>query len=193
MALSSRKTYGGTGARRLRLDILDGRALQRTHEVGFSALRSPPGPLLFIGLTGRVAEHLPAPSFPSTRANPLNQMKGKGFVQSLESGGKRFALLAGSNRRNLVFRERASLVVKVQSNRAFIGPFVGVAEEICLAAAPQPFGRFRASASSAAILTATPISTCSRISDCAPSAINVSISMPRFIGPGCMTRAPGFA
>ena len=42
-----------------------------------------------------------------------------------------FALLAGSNRRNLVFRERASLVVKVQSNRAFIGPFVGVAEEIC--------------------------------------------------------------
>ena len=62
-------------------------------------------------------------------------MKGEGFVHSLESGGKRFALLAGSNRRNLVFRERASLVVKVQSNRAFIGPFVGVAEEICLAPA----------------------------------------------------------
>ena len=116
-------------------------------------------------------------------------MKSKGFVQSLESGGKRFALLAGSNRRNLVFRERASLVVKVQSNRPFVGPFVGGLKT----AAPQPFGRFRASASSAAILTATPISTCSRISDCAPSAINVSISMPRFIGPGCMTRAPGFA
>ena len=60
-------------------------------------------------------------------------MKDNGFVQSLESGGKRFGLLAGSNRRNLVFRERASLVLKVQSNRAFIGPFVGVAEEICLA------------------------------------------------------------
>ena len=48
-------------------------------------------------------------------------------MQSPESGEKRFALLAGSNRRNLVFRERASLMVKVQSNR----PFVGVAEEIC--------------------------------------------------------------
>ena len=30
MALSSSRTYGGTGALRLRLDILDGRALQRT-------------------------------------------------------------------------------------------------------------------------------------------------------------------
>ena len=58
-------------------------------------------------------------------------MKDNGFVQLLESGGKQFGLLAGSNRRNLVFRERASLAVKVQSNRAFIGPFVGVAEEIC--------------------------------------------------------------
>jgi len=55
------------------------------------------------------------------------------------------------------------------------------------------FGKLRASASSTAILTATPISTCSRMSDCAPSAISVSISTPRFIGPGCMTSAPGFA
>ena len=89
----------------------------------------PSRSLLFIGLTGGIVS--PAPSFPSARANPLNQMKDTGFVQSLESGGKRFVLLAGSNRRNLAFRERASLVVKVQSNRALIGPFVGVAEEIC--------------------------------------------------------------
>ena len=77
-------------------------------------------------------DSLPAPSFPAARANPLNQMKDTGFVQSLDSGGKRFVLLAGSNRRKSRFRERASLVVKVQPNRACIGPFVGVAEEICL-------------------------------------------------------------
>ena len=74
----------------------------------------PPGRLLFIGRTGAIIS--PARSFPSTRANSLNQMKDKGFVRSLESGGKRFALLAGSNRRNLVFRERASLVVKVKKS-----------------------------------------------------------------------------
>ena len=55
------------------------------------------------------------------------------------------------------------------------------------------FGRLRASASSTAIRTATPISTCSRISDCAPSATMESISTPRFIGPGCITSASGFA
>ena len=36
----------------------------------------------------------------------------------------------------------------------------------------MPFGRLRASASSTAMRTATPISTCSRMSDCAPSAIS---------------------
>jgi hypothetical protein len=41
--------------------------------------------------------------------------------------------------------------------------------------------------------TATPISTCSRISDCAPSATMESISTPRFIGPGCITSASGLA
>ena len=61
------------------------------------------------------------------------------------------------------------------------------------APSPHPFGRCRASASSTAIRTATPISTCSRISDCAPSATSESISTPRFIGPGCMTNAPGLA
>ena len=55
------------------------------------------------------------------------------------------------------------------------------------------FGRFRDSASSTAMRTATPISTCSRISDCAPSATIESISTPRFIGPGCMTSASGLA
>ena len=57
----------------------------------------------------------------------------------------------------------------------------------------QAFGRLRASASSTAIRTATPISTCSRITDCAPSATMESISTPRFIGPGCITSASGFA
>src|SRR5581483_9170179 len=55
------------------------------------------------------------------------------------------------------------------------------------------FGRLRASASSTAMRTATPISTCSRISDCAPSATMESISTPRFIGPGCITSASGLA
>ena len=55
------------------------------------------------------------------------------------------------------------------------------------------FGRLRASASSTAIRTATPISTCSRISDCAPSATIELISTPRFIGPGCITSASGLA
>ena len=55
------------------------------------------------------------------------------------------------------------------------------------------FGMLRASASSTAMRTATPISTCSRMSDCALSATSVSISTPRFIGPGCMTSAPGLA
>ena len=55
------------------------------------------------------------------------------------------------------------------------------------------FGRLRESASSTAIRTATPISTCSRIKDCAPSATLESISTPRFIGPGCMTSASGLA
>ena len=41
--------------------------------------------------------------------------------------------------------------------------------------------------------TATPISTCSRMSDCAPSATMESISTPRFIGPGCITSASGLA
>ena len=58
---------------------------------------------------------------------------------------------------------------------------------------PHAFGRFRDSASSTAMRTATPISTCSRISDWAPSATAVSISTPRFIGPGCMTSASGLA
>ena len=57
----------------------------------------------------------------------------------------------------------------------------------------QAFGRLRDKASSTAMRMATPISTCSRISDCAPSATIESISTPRFIGPGCMTSASGLA
>lgn len=52
----------------------------------------------------------------------------------------------------------------------------------------------RASTSSTAIRTATPISTCSPITDrSGSSAMALSISTPRFIGPGCMTMASGFA
>src|SRR5690606_33873361 len=56
------------------------------------------------------------------------------------------------------------------------------------AGAPLP-----SSASSTAMRTATPISTCSVMTDCGPSAMAGSISTPRFIGPGCMTSAPGRA
>src|SRR5690606_31269503 len=50
------------------------------------------------------------------------------------------------------------------------------------------------SASSTAMRTATPISTCSRISDREmSSATSESISTPRFIGPGCMISASGLA
>src|SRR5690606_37583208 len=58
-------------------------------------------------------------------------------------------------------------------------------------ALPPP-GRLRASASSTAMRTATPISTCSRTRLRSPSATRLSISMPRFIGPGCMTSASGW-
>ena len=39
--------------------------------------------------------------------------------------------------------------------------------------------------------TATPLRTWSRITDCGPSATSEAISMPRFIGCGCMTMASG--
>ena len=42
--------------------------------------------------------------------------------------------------------------------------------------------------------TATPISTCSRMSERSmSSASSLSISMPRFMGPGCMIEASGLA
>ena len=44
-----------------------------------------------------------------------------------------------------------------------------------------------------AIRTAMPKVTCGRITECEPSATAESISMPRFIGPGCMTMASGLA
>ena len=61
---AKRETHGGTGARRL----LPVSPVHRRNRW----------------------DSLPAPSFPSTRANPLNPMEDEGFVQSLESGGKRF-------------------------------------------------------------------------------------------------------
>ena len=41
--------------------------------------------------------------------------------------------------------------------------------------------------------TDTPLSTCWVMTDCGPSAALEAISTPRFIGPGCMTSACGFA
>ena len=70
---------------------------------------------------------------------------------------------------------------------------VGEQDRAAIGQHVHAFGRLRASASSTAIRTATPISTCSRISDCAPSATMELISTPRFIGPGCITSASGFA
>jgi len=56
------------------------------------------------------------------------------------------------------------------------------------------FGRWRERASSTAMRTATPISTCSRMRLLlTSSATRLSISTPRFIGPGCITSASGLA
>src|SRR5215470_1338731 len=44
-----------------------------------------------------------------------------------------------------------------------------------------------------AIRTAMPNVTCGRITECGPSATDESISIPRFIGPGCITIASGLA
>ena len=41
--------------------------------------------------------------------------------------------------------------------------------------------------------TFTPFSTCSRTTDCLQSATSSVISMPRIIGPGCITSASFFA
>src|SRR5882672_2831604 len=52
----------------------------------------------------------------------------------------------------------------------------------------------RVSTSRQAMRTATPISTCSRIRlRSMSSATSLSISTPRFIGPGCMMSASGLA
>src|SRR5690606_21608623 len=54
--------------------------------------------------------------------------------------------------------------------------------------------RLRANSSITAMRTATPISTCSWMTlTMMSSASRPSISTPRFIGPGCMTMASGFA
>ena len=53
---------------------------------------------------------------------------------------------------------------------------------------PRPASRY-----SSAIRTATPLVTCSVMTDWAPAATSAAISTPSFIGPGCMTSASGFA
>ena len=62
---------------------------------------------------------------------------------------------------------------KIEVARRIDDPRVGEQDRAAVAAIDQhghAFGRLRDSASSTAMRTATPISTCSRISDCAPSA-----------------------
>src|SRR6266850_2926442 len=44
-----------------------------------------------------------------------------------------------------------------------------------------------------AMRTASPLCTCSRITDCGPSATSEVSSMPRITGPGCITNASRFA
>src|SRR5690606_38508820 len=51
----------------------------------------------------------------------------------------------------------------------------------------------RSSVSMTAMRTATPISTCCSMTLCGPSATSEAISTPRFIGPGCMTKASSLA
>src|SRR5690606_29204443 len=60
---------------------------------------------------------------------------------------------------------------------------------------PQPSTprALRVSTSRQAMRIATPISTCSVMIDPGMSATLLSISTPRFIGPGCMTIASGAA
>ncbi len=70
----------------------------------------------------------------------------------------------------------------------------------CFGSISRPFlisifigAQFPASIESTAIRTAMPKVTCDRITAWPPSATAESISTPRFIGPGCMTIASGFA
>ena len=81
----------------------------------------------------------------------------------------------------------------IEIARRIDDPGVGEQDRAAVGQHHYAFGKLRDSASSTAMRMATPISTCSRISDCAPSATIESISTPRFIGPGCMTSASGLA
>ena len=52
--------------------------------------------------------------------------------------------------------------------------------------------RFSTSIDNAAMRTAMPFLTCAKTAERGPSASSLSISTPRFIGPGCKIGAPGF-
>ena len=52
---------------------------------------------------------------------------------------------------------------------------------------------FLAIVASTAMRMATPLATCRWMTDCGPSATSLAISTSRFIGPGCITIAPGRA
>ena len=105
---------------------------------------------------------------------------------------------AGGADAALGFADRAvgnqEIARKIEIARRIDDPGVGEQDRAAVREhGRQTFGRLRERASSTAMRTATPISTCSRISDCAPSATAESISTPRFIGPGCITSASGLA
>ncbi len=59
--------------------------------------------------------------------------------------------------------------------------------------APEPAPATPASRYRSAIRIATPFVTWSVMTDCGPAATSAAISTPSFMGPGCITRAPGFA
>ena len=54
-------------------------------------------------------------------------------------------------------------------------------------------GVAKSSRYSSAMRTATPLVTCSGMTDCSPSSTLLASSTPRFTGPGCITRAWGLA
>src|SRR5450432_2445021 len=70
----------------------------------------------------------------------------------------------------------------------------GRIDQSCIAEGCALHANPLASASRIAMRRATPISTCSAIRlTWTSSAMSLAISTPRFIGPGCITSAPGLA
>ena len=82
---------------------------------------------------------------------------------------------------------------RIDQRQRFVMGAVGCFRFVFCVHRGHSFGRWRASACSTAMRTATPISTCSRMTLRGPSAVCASISTPRFMGPGCITIASSLA